>query len=76
MPNSAASTPPTIPLDMIIFGGAGDLSIRKLLPALYMAHLHGNLPASTRIIAVGRHDYGRDGYIEFVQQQSQPFINA
>ena len=61
---------------MIIFGGAGDLSVRKLLPALYMAHLHGNLPPATRIIAVGRHDYGRDGYIEFVQQQAQPFIDA
>ena len=63
------------PLDMIIFGGAGDLSIRKLLPALYMAHLHGNLPPSTRIIATGRHDYSRSGYIEFIQKQSQPFID-
>ncbi len=65
-----------LPLDMIIFGGAGDLAVRKLLPALYMAHLHGNLPDSTRIIAVGRHDYGHDGYIEFVQQQSQPFVDV
>ncbi len=34
---------------MIIFGGMGDLAMRKLLPALYMAYLHGNLPPSTRI---------------------------
>jgi len=61
---------------MIIFGGAGDLSIRKLLPALYMAHLHGNLPRSTHIIAVGRHPYTREAYVEFVQQQSQAFIDA
>jgi glucose-6-phosphate 1-dehydrogenase len=61
---------------MIIFGGAGDLSVRKLLPALYMAHLHGNLPDSTRIIAVGRHEYDRDAYVEFVQQQSRPFIES
>jgi glucose-6-phosphate 1-dehydrogenase len=65
-----------MPLDMIIFGGAGDLAVRKLLPALYMAHLHANLPPSTRIIAVGRHPYTRDAYIDFVQQQSQPFIDA
>ncbi|HEX8786291.1 MAG TPA: hypothetical protein VF793_08920, partial [Telluria sp.] len=26
-----------VPLDMIIFGGMGDLAMRKLLPALYMA---------------------------------------
>ncbi|HVL76791.1 MAG TPA: glucose-6-phosphate dehydrogenase [Noviherbaspirillum sp.] len=76
IPASPAALPPSTPLDMIIFGGAGDLSIRKLLPALYMAHLHGNLPPATRIIAVGRHDYGREGYIEFVQKQSQAFIDA
>ena len=45
-----------LPLDMTIFGGMGDLAMRKLLPALYMAYLHGNLPASTRIISTGRQD--------------------
>lgn len=74
--NTLTASPPDLPLDMIIFGGAGDLSIRKLLPALYMAHLHGNLPPATRIIALGRQSYGREGYIEFVRQQSQPFIDA
>ena len=76
MPISNTLPAPVLPLDMIIFGGAGDLSVRKLLPALYMAHLHGNLPPSTRIIAVGRHAYDRAGYIEFVQERSQPFIEA
>jgi glucose-6-phosphate 1-dehydrogenase len=44
---------------MIIFGGAGDLSARKLLPALFMAHSHGNLPGDTRILAIGRRDWTR-----------------
>ncbi|BCF99322.1 hypothetical protein PPGU19_038910 [Paraburkholderia sp. PGU19] len=44
MTTSTAPASPDRPLDMIIFGGAGDLSARKLLPALYMAHTHGNLP--------------------------------
>ena len=52
------------PVDMIIFGGGGDLSARKLLPALYMAHLHCNLPAETRIIAIGRKDWSRDEYLD------------
>ena len=40
-----ATTPASqAPLDLVIFGGAGDLSVRKLLPALYMAHLHHNPP--------------------------------
>ena len=49
MTTQTPSSAPDLPVDMIIFGGAGDLSARKLLPALYMAHLHGNLPAQSRI---------------------------
>ncbi len=60
---------------MIIFGGGGDLSARKLLPALYMAHLHGNLPPSTRIIATGRRDWSRDDYLNFVNEHSRPFVD-
>ena len=35
----ASNANPTSLLDLVIFGGVGDLSVRKLLPALYMAHL-------------------------------------
>lgn len=71
-----STTPaPDLPLDMIIFGGAGDLSLRKLLPALYMAHLHGNLPPGTRILSIGRQDYSRDEYIAFIDRQARPFIS-
>jgi glucose-6-phosphate 1-dehydrogenase len=65
-----------LPVDMTIFGGAGDLSARKLLPALYMAHLHGNLPAQTRIIAIGRRDWSREQYLQFVEERSKPFIDT
>jgi glucose-6-phosphate 1-dehydrogenase len=72
---SKANPPETaLPLDMIIFGGAGDLAVRKLLPALYMAHVHGNLPRSTRILGVGRHEFSREAYVDFVAQQSRLFI--
>ena len=62
-------------LDLIIFGGAGDLSFRKLLPALYMADVHGKLSASTRIIALGRQDWTNDEYLAFIDKQSPPFID-
>ncbi|VEB39803.1 glucose-6-phosphate 1-dehydrogenase [Chromobacterium violaceum] len=29
---------PTPAFDMVLFGGAGDLVMRKLLPSLYQAH--------------------------------------
>ena len=65
-----------LPLDMTIFGGMGDLAMRKLLPALYMAYLHGNLPASTRIISTGRQDYDRHAYLAHVEEHSRSFIAA
>lgn len=61
---------------MVIVGGAGDLSVRKLLPALYMAHLHGSLPADTRIIAIGRSDWSREQYLNFVEERSRPFVDS
>jgi glucose-6-phosphate 1-dehydrogenase len=66
--------PPAGTLDIVIFGGAGDLSFRKLLPALYMAHLHDKLDASTRIIAVGRQDWTRQAYLDFIDKHSPAFI--
>jgi len=42
------------PFDLVVFGGAGDLAYRKLLPALYQRHRDGQLPAVGRIIGVSR----------------------
>lgn len=44
------------PLVLIIFGITGDLSQRKLLPALYQLAKAGDLPQHTRIIGVSRRD--------------------
>lgn len=40
--------------DLIIFGGTGDLSMRKLLPALYHCDRDGRLSPATRVIAMSR----------------------
>jgi glucose-6-phosphate 1-dehydrogenase len=40
--------------DMVLFGGTGDLVMRKLLPALYHQHQEGNLPQEGRIVCLGR----------------------
>ena len=66
--------PPAGTLDIVIFGGAGDLSFRKLLPALYMAHLHDKLQADTRIVAIGRQPWSRDEYLNFIDSHSPAFI--
>lgn len=64
------------PLDLVIFGGAGDLSFRKLLPALYMAHLHGKLAVEARIIAIGRQNWTREEYVAFIDSHSPAFLEA
>ena len=42
------------PFELIIFGGLGDLSQRKLLPAMYMLHSDGRLPQNGRIVLITR----------------------
>ncbi len=41
-------------VDIVIFGGTGDLSIRKLMPALYRGEVEAKLGETTRIFAVTR----------------------
>ncbi|MFC5829687.1 glucose-6-phosphate dehydrogenase [Nonomuraea insulae] len=40
--------------DLVVFGGTGDLSMRKLLPALYHSDRDGRLAPETRVIALSR----------------------
>jgi glucose-6-phosphate 1-dehydrogenase len=60
----------------LIFGATGDLSIRKLLPALYMAFAHDRLPADTHIYGLGRQAMSRDDYVAQTLNASREFIEA
>ncbi|MFN3417119.1 MAG: glucose-6-phosphate dehydrogenase [Caldimonas sp.] len=48
--------------DLVFFGGTGDLTWRKLMPALFQAFRHGKLPAGGRILAVARDERSDDDY--------------
>jgi len=50
------------PCDFVIFGGTGDLAVRKLLPALFHRFLDGQIPASSRIIGIAREALDDAGY--------------
>ena len=63
---------PVETFDLVIFGGSGDLALRKLLPALYHRDCDGQFPEGSRIIAVGRSPIERDGYLEMVQKAVVP----
>ena len=43
---------PVAPFDYVVFGGTGDLALRKLLPALYHRHQDQQITGPSRIIAV------------------------
>lgn len=47
----------------VIFGITGDLSARKLLPALYHLHVKGELHQGTRVVGFGRSPVGHEELI-------------
>ncbi|MDQ2695829.1 MAG: glucose-6-phosphate dehydrogenase [Pseudomonadota bacterium] len=55
------------PFAIVVFGGSGDLALRKLLPALYHRHRDGQLPAEGRIIGAARSPMDRADYLAFVE---------
>ena len=62
------------PFDIIIFGGGGDLALRKLLPAMYRAYQEGNLPEGSRILPTVREETQRAEYIETAHKALKEFL--
>lgn len=58
-----------LPFDLILFGGTGDLSMRKLLPALYRRHVAGQIAAPSRIIAVALSELSRAQYLTATEEK-------
>ena len=71
-----AQTIPVEPFDLVVFGGTGDLSRRKLLPALYHRMLAGQMPADSRIIGVARSDLGDEGFRALARDSLEKFVAA
>jgi glucose-6-phosphate 1-dehydrogenase len=59
---------PVEPFDFIIFGGTGDLSERKLLPALYHRQRDHQFSEPTRIIGTSRSKLTDDEFKEFARK--------
>ena len=43
------------PCTIVIFGASGDLTVRKLIPALCHLFLEGQMPESFRVVGFARH---------------------
>ena len=57
-----------ISCDIVVFGGTGDLAMRKLLPALYYLHRDGHLHPDTRILALARAQHSLESYGKLVKR--------
>lgn len=62
------SLPPTI---LTIFGATGSLSADYLLPAIFHMETEGLLPKDFKLIAVGRKDFNKETFLDFIIQKSK-----
>ncbi len=56
------------PAALVIFGATGDLTRRKLVPALYNLHLDGLLPASFALVGTGRSAQSGESFAESLRE--------
>lgn len=63
------------PCDLIIFGALGDLSCRKLFPALYQLECAQLLHPDTRIIGCAREDLALAHFIQLMQGKIELFTH-
>ena len=64
---------PVDPFDLVIFGGTGDLTRRKILPALFRRFCAGQMPEGARIIGAARGEYDTAGYRQFAAEAIEEF---
>ena len=62
--------------DLVLFGGTGDLALRKLLPSLYYSHREARDTSGWRIIAASRQPLSREDYLELITRACRQFIPA
>ncbi|HEY5026902.1 MAG TPA: glucose-6-phosphate dehydrogenase, partial [Candidatus Angelobacter sp.] len=72
----SGSPPPTGPCVMVIFGGTGDLTARKLFPAIYNLVKSKLLSSDFAIVGVGRNDYTTEQYRQVMGENLQNFATT
>ena len=61
------------PQILTIFGASGDLTQRKLVPAIYQMHLDRRLPPELTIVGVSRRDWSHDFFREHCREGIEQF---
>ncbi len=82
MPNSPATNPlregllsrsVPEPCSLVIFGATGDLTHRKLVPALYNLAADGNLPPSISVVGFARRDKSDEQFRTELEEAARKF---
>jgi glucose-6-phosphate 1-dehydrogenase len=63
------------PNTLVIFGASGDLTQRKLIPALFNLYRKGRLPRDTRIVGFARRPFNHDEFRARLQAGVQQFAS-
>jgi glucose-6-phosphate 1-dehydrogenase len=72
----SGNPPPAGPCIMVIFGGTGDLTQRKLMPALYNLARSRLLSQDFAIVGVGRNDYTTEQYRQILKEKLQAYATG
>jgi len=64
---------PVHPATLVIFGATGDLTMRKLGPALYNLAHEGALPERFNLIGVSRRDLGDEGFRDSLRESIERY---
>ena len=61
-------------LILVIFGGSGDLTKRKLMPSLYQLFRKGRMPERFLIVGSGRSEYSDESYRERIAENLRKYL--
>jgi glucose-6-phosphate 1-dehydrogenase len=61
---------------VVIFGASGDLTSRKLIPALYSLHAKGRLPQETRVVGVSRTEFSHEAWRQQLAATTAKFVGS
>jgi len=61
---------------IVIFGASGDLTSRKLIPALYSLHRKNRLPEGTRVVGVSRTEFSHEAWRNNLEASTRQFTGS
>jgi glucose-6-phosphate 1-dehydrogenase len=67
---------PVASFDCVVFGATGDLTTRKLLPALFYRFMDGQIPETSRIIGASRSEMSTEAFRERARDAVKRFVPA